>query len=160
MKTEKTKKMKEVILYFSAATALFFTPIKGLLIGVGMAIMLDTFFGLYRSIKTNGWKSVTSRRLSEVVSKMLLYEVCIISLYIIDFFVLSEIFQQWFSISFIATKMCAILLIFIEVVSIKENFEKATSKDIWKMLRTAVKRANQLKEGIVDLTNNKKDESN
>lgn len=143
--------MKTFLLYLLTATFLFFAPITGLLIGVGAAIALDTCFGIYRSVKVKGWKYVTSRRLSEIVSKMLLYEVCIILLYVIDFFVLSEILQKWFSISFFVTKLCAILLIFIEGVSIKENFEKATGKDIWALIKKALKRANELKDSIIDL---------
>ncbi len=122
---------------------------------VGAAIVLDTFFGIYRSIKVKGWKFVTSRRLSEIVSKMLLYQMCIICLYVIDFFLLTEFFQRWFSISFFATKICAILLIFIEGVSIKENFEKATGKDIWELLRKALGRAQEMKDSVTDIIDNK-----
>lgn len=142
--------MKTFLLYFLTATCLFFTPIVGLLVAVGAAIVLDTVFGIYRSIKVKGWKFVTSRRLSEIISKMLLYELCIICLYIIDFFALTEFFQKWFSVSFFATKICAILLIFIEGVSIKENFEKATGKDIWAMVKKALGRANEIKDSITD----------
>ncbi|WP_289659520.1 phage holin family protein [Flavobacterium panacagri] len=145
--------MKTFLLYLVTATCLFFTPIVGLLIAVGAAIVLDTAFGIYRSIKVKGWKFVTSRRLSEIISKMLLYEMCIICLYIIDFFALTEFFQKWFSISFFATKICAIVLIFIEGVSIKENFEKATGKDVWALIKKALGRANEIKDSITDLKN-------
>jgi hypothetical protein len=147
--------MKTYLLYIFTATCLFFTPITGLLMSVGAAIVLDTFFGIYRSIKVKGWKFVTSRRLSEIVSKMLLYQMCIICLYVIDFFLLTEFFQRWFSISFFATKICAILLIFIEGVSIKENFEKATGKDIWELLRKALGRAQEMKDSVTDIIDNK-----
>ncbi|OCB77944.1 phage holin family protein [Flavobacterium crassostreae] len=149
--------MKTFLLYLLTATFLFFAPITGLLIAVGAAIALDTCFGIYRAIMVKGWKYVTSRKLSEIISKMLLYELCIILLYVIDFFILSEIFEKWFSISFFATKVCAILLIFIEGVSIKENYEKATGKDVWAMIKKALKRANEIKDSITDLKNNTDD---
>lgn len=142
--------MKTFLLYLLTATCLFFAPIVGLLVAVGAAIVLDTAFGIYRSIKVKGWKFITSRRLSEIISKMLLYETCIIFLYVIDFFLLTEFFQKWFSVSFFATKVCAILLIFIEGVSIKENFEKATGKDVWALLKKALGRANEIKDSITD----------
>ena len=132
------------------ATCLFFTPIGGLLLAVGAAIALDTIFGIYRSVKVKGWKFITSRRLSEIISKMLLYQLCIICLYVIDFFILTEFFQHWFSISFFATKICAILLIFIEGVSIKENFEKATGHDVWGLIKKALGRANEIKDSVTD----------
>jgi len=143
--------MKTFLLYLLTATCLFFTPIVGLLIAVGAAIALDTVFGIYRSVKVRGWKFVTSRRLSEIISKMLLYEFCIVFLYVIDFFVLSEFCQHWFSVSFFATKVCAIILIFIEGVSIKENYEKATGKDVWALIKKALGRASEIKDSITDL---------
>lgn len=142
--------MKTYLLYILTATCLFFAPITGLMVAVGASIVLDTFFGIYRSVKVKGWRFITSRRLSEIISKMLLYQMCIICLYIIDFFILTEFFQYWFSISFLATKLCAILLIFIESVSIKENFEKATGHDVWKLIKKALNRANEVKDSITD----------
>lgn len=142
--------MKTFLLYLLTATCLFFSPIVGLLIAVGAAIVLDTAFGIYRSVKVKGWKFVTSRRLSEIISKMLLYELCVICLYVIDFFALSEFFQKWFSVSFFATKVCAIVLIFIEGVSIKENYEKATGRDIWALIKKALSRVNEIKDSITD----------
>ena len=121
------------------------------MIAVGMAIILDTFFGIYRSVKVKGWVFITSRRLSEIVSKMLLYEMSIICLYVMDFYFLSDINFKLFSIEFMSTKMCAIVLIFIEGVSIKENFEKATGYDIWELLKKALGRAKEVKDSVTDL---------
>lgn len=143
--------MKTTLIYIFTATCLFFAPITGLMLAVGAAIALDTVFGIYRSVKVKGWHFVTSRRLSEIISKMLLYQLSIVFLYVIDFFILSEFFEKWFSISFFATKMCAILLIFIEGVSIKENFEKATGLDVWALIKKALGRANEIKDSITDL---------
>lgn len=142
--------MKTYLIYILTATCLFFTPIRGLLIAVGAAIALDTLFGIYRAVIVKGWYFINSRTLSNIISKMLLYELCIVFLYVIDFFILSEFFEKWFSISFFATKVCAILLIFIEGVSIKENFEKATGLDIWTLLKKALGRANEIKDSITD----------
>jgi len=49
------------------------------------------------------------------------------------------------------TKICAILLIFIELVSIKENIEEAFKIDIWKMLKTALLRAKEINSDIKDI---------
>lgn len=143
--------MKTYLSYFFGAIGLFLAPIQGLMIAVGMAIVLDTFFGIYRSIKVRGWKFITSRRLSEIVSKMLLYQLCIICLYAIDFFLLSEISNKFFSVEFMATKMCAVFLIFIEGVSIKENFEMATGYDVWALIKSALGRAKEVKDSVTDI---------
>jgi len=143
--------MKQALIYFLTSIFLFIAPIQGLMIAVGMAIFLDTFFGIYRSVKVKGWIFVTSRRLSEIISKMLLYELCIICLYVMDVFFLSQITFKLFSIEFMSTKMCAIILIFIEGVSIKENFEKATGYDVWALLKKAMGRAKEMKDSVTDL---------
>lgn len=152
---QKNKLMKSILIYTITSVLLFFAPIQGLVISVGIAILMDTFCGIYRSVKIDGWGSVSSRRLSEIVSKMLLYQSCVISLFVIDKFVLHDILSMWFSVEYIMTKICTILLIFIEAVSIKENFEKATGKDVFKMLKKALSRAQVIKKSINDLTEEK-----
>lgn len=140
--------MKTYLNYILTGLTLFFAPIQGLLIAVGIGIFLDTFTGVFKSIKLNGWVSIRSRRLSHIISKMLLYQLTIIMLYIIDKFLLNEFVTQHFTIQFMFTKLVAILLIFIELVSIKENIEAALKIDIWKMLKTLLNRAKEVKEDI------------
>lgn len=137
--------------YLVASLLLFFAPIHGLLIAVGMAIILDTFTGIFKSIKLHGLSSIRSRKLSTVVSKMLLYQVTILFLFVIDKYLLSEFVSLWFGIQFMFTKACSIILIFIELVSVKENIEEAYGIDIWSMLKNALSRAKEIKSGIDDL---------
>lgn len=140
--------MKTYFNYILTGLVLFFAPIQGLLIAVGISIFLDTFTGVFKSIKINGWISIRSRKLSNVISKMLLYQLTIIMLYIIDKFLLNEFVTQHFTIQFMFTKLVAILLIFIELVSIKENIEAALKIDVWKMLKNLLNRAKEIKEDI------------
>lgn len=140
--------MKTYLNYIFTGLILFFAPIYGLLIAVGIAIILDTFTGIFKSIRLNGWRSIRSRRLSHIVSKMLLYQTTILLLFVIDKFLLNEFIQINFTIKFMFTKLVAILLIFIELVSIKENIEEALKVDIWKILKTILNRAKEVKEDI------------
>ena len=137
--------------YIFASLLLLFVPIYGLLVAVGTAIVLDTFTGVFKSIKLHGLKSIRSRKLSAIVSKMLLYEVTVLLLFLMDKYLLNEFVIQWFSIEYMFTKMCAIVLIFIELVSVKENIEEAYSIDIWKMLKRLLSRAKEIKSNIDDL---------
>jgi len=139
------------IQYLIASILLLFAPIHGLLIAVASAIMLDTFTGIFKSIKLNGWKSVRSRKLSNIVSKMLLYEVCVLFLFLMDKFLLNEFIKHAFGFDYMFTKICAILLMFIELVSIKENVEEAFNVDIWKMLKKLLNRAKEIKTDINDI---------
>jgi hypothetical protein len=134
--------------YTLASILLLFVPIYGLLVAVGTAIILDTFTGVFKSIKIHGWKSVKSRKLSNIVSKMMLYEICILLLFVMDKFVLNEFVKHAFGFEFMFTKICAILLMFIELVSVKENIEEAFKIDIWAMLKKALNRAKDINADI------------
>ena len=143
--------MKTYLNYIFSGLILFFAPIQGLLIAVAFGIFLDTFTGIFKSVKLNGWRSIRSRILSNIVSKMLLYQTTILVLYVIDKFLLNEFVKLHFTIDFMFTKLVAILLIFIELVSIKENVEAALKIDIWKMLKNLLKRAKEVKEDINEI---------
>jgi len=81
--------------YILSSLILLFVPIYGILVAVGAAIILDTFTGIFKSVKLNGWKSVRSKKLSHIVSKMLLYEICVLLLFVIDKFILNEFIFKW-----------------------------------------------------------------
>jgi hypothetical protein len=144
--------MIRYINYIFASIILLFVPIYGLLIAVGSAIVLDTFTGIFKSVKLSGWCSIRSRKLSNVISKMALYEVCILLLFIVDNYVLNEFVQHAFGFEFMFTKMCAIMLIFVELVSIKENVEETFKIKIWDMLKKAFNRAKEIKYNIKEIT--------
>jgi hypothetical protein len=138
--------------YMVSSLILLFVPIYGLLIAVAAAIVLDTFTGIFKSVKLKGWSSIRSRTLSNIISKMALYEVCILFLFVIDKFLLNEFILHWFGFTFMFTKICAILLIFIELVSIKENVEEIFKIDIWKLLKKFFLRAKEVKNNINEIT--------
>jgi hypothetical protein len=143
--------MKSFLNYIITGFILFLAPIQGLLIAVGIGIALDTFTGIFKSIKLNGLKSIRSRKLSNVISKMLLYQVTLILLFLIDKYLLNEFVQLHFTIQFMFTKLVAILLLFIELTSIKENLEEALNVDIWKMLKNLLNRAKEVKSDINEI---------
>lgn len=138
--------------YIFTSLILLFVPIYGLLIAVGSAIVLDTFTGIFKSIKLNGLKSIRSRKLSNIISKMALYEICIVFLYLIDNYVLNEFIKSAFGFDFMFTKICAILLIFVELVSIKENIEETFNVDIWQLLKKSFNRAKEIKSNLDEIT--------
>ena len=138
--------MKTYIIYFFTTLLLFFAPIQGLLISVATAIALDTIFGVAKSIKKKD--RITSRKLSNIISKFVLYQAAVLLIFTIDTFLLGEFFKVWFSIPYFFTKVVTIILIFIEAVSIKENFEEAFKIDIFGMLKKALKRSKDIKADV------------
>lgn len=142
----------KLIQSFSISLLAFFMPVQGILIAVGVAIALDTLTGIYKSVKTG--QSFISRRFADVILKMFVYELVTIMIFTIDHLLLSEFFCLWFSVSYFFTKACTIVLIFTEMVSIKENIEQAHGINILKQLRNALKRTKDLKNDVFDLTKN------
>jgi hypothetical protein len=138
--------------YIITSILLLFVPIYGLLVAVGASIILDTFTGIFKSVRLNGWVSIRSRKLSNVISKMALYEICILFLFVMDKYVLNEFVKHAFGFDFMFTKVCAIVLIFVELVSVKENIEETFKIDIWALLKKALNRAKEAKEGITEIT--------
>jgi hypothetical protein len=138
--------MKTYITYFFTNLLLFFAPIQGLLISVGTAIALDTIFGISKAIRLK--EKITSRKLSNIVSKFVLYQAAVLLIFTIDVFLLGEFFKLWFSIPYFFTKVVTIILLFIEAVSIKENFEEAFNVDVLKMLKKFLKRSVDIKQDI------------
>ena len=125
-------------------------PVQGMLIAVGAAIGLDTLTGIYKSVKIG--QPLISRRFADIILKMFVYELVTLMIFTIDYCLLSEFFCLWFSVSFFFTKACAMVLIFTEMVSIKENIEQAHGIDILRQLRNALKRTKDLKNDVFDLT--------
>ncbi|WP_169336031.1 phage holin family protein [Flavobacterium rivuli] len=130
----------------------FLIPVQGILIAVGAAIAIHTVTGIYKSVRLR--QSFISRRFADVILKMFVYELVILMLFSIDYFLLSEFFCLWFSVNYFFTKACAMVLIFTEMVSIKENIEQAHGINILKQLREALKRTKDLKDYVFDLTKN------
>jgi hypothetical protein len=145
--------MKAYFLNFAVGLLFFFTPIQGLVVAVGIAVVLDTFTGIYKTIRIRGWRSIRSRQLSNIISKMVLYEICIIALFPIDKFLLNELLFQIISIHYFATKIACVAIILVELTSIKENIEEALKIDIWKTLKNFIKRAKEVSNDYDEIQN-------
>jgi hypothetical protein len=142
--------MKEFIAYIATSLIMFFTPVGGILIAVAVAIALDTIFGISKAITKK--EKLTSRRASHIVSKFVLYQAAVLLIFTMDKFLLGEFFKIWFSIEFFFTKVVAIIIIFIEMLSMKENFEEAFNINIFSKVKEALKRTKEFKEDIQEIT--------
>lgn len=145
--------MKTYLSNIAAGLLLFFSPIQGLIVAVGIAVIADTFTGIFKTIKIKGWRSIRSRQLSNIISKMVLYEVCVIALFPIDKFLLNELLFQLVSINYFATKIACVAIILVELTSIKENIEEALKIDIWKTLKNFIKRAKEVSNDYDEIKN-------
>lgn len=138
-------------IYLSMVSA-FFMPITGLMFLIGFAIFVDTITGVWKARKLK--QPITSRGLSSMVSKMLLYEITVILFYLIDYFILNDIILTFFSVPLMLTKMLSLVLVSIEVVSINENYKAVKGIDLWVSAKNLITRAKELKKDADQIRHN------
>lgn len=126
----------------------FITPIKWLLIGAGALIVLDTVTGVYKAKKRN--HPITSKRFGHVISKFVLYQVAIISAYIVELMVNQP---DYLPIARIVTVGIALT----ELKSILENLASVTGANIWSFLLAYLKRKDEVIAEVAETLDNTKD---
>ena len=136
---------KEILTLTSIIFA-FFLPISGILIMIGVLIAIDTFTGIWKANKLK--EKITSRKLSGIISKLALYEITVIMFFLIDKFILNDIILTFFSVPFMLTKVTALVLASIEVMSINENYKAVKSIDLWSSLKNLLARSAEIKNDI------------
>jgi len=125
-----------------AIVSSFFLPIYGILILIFFCIVFDTITGIWKAKKTK--TPVTSRRLSAIISKVLLYEATVMLFYLMDFYLLNDIVMTFFSVELLTTKILALVLVSIEVISINENYKAVKGIDLWASLKNLFARAKEV----------------
>ena len=122
--------MKQYLMPMSVAIISIFTPVTPILLTIGVLIMIDFFVGIFRAFKMN--EQITSRKMGNTISKMFLYQLTIISLFLFETYILLGILP--------VTKIGAALISVTELKSIDESVEKMTGVGIWKKLVKVIKR--------------------
>ena len=126
----------------------FLAPIQGILITVGVLILADTILGVWKARKLK--EKISSRKLSQIISKMFLYEGTIVLFFMIDKFMLGDILQQFFAVEYLLTKVVALVLASIEVFSMDENYRAVRTYGLWHAFKKLVGRARDVKEELKD----------
>ena len=134
------------ILAFSICTVL--TPIVPLVLIAVVAIILDTCFGIWKSIRKGGWKSIRSRRLSHTISKTLLYSGAIVFVFLLEKFVIADILAHFIAIDLVLTKAFTFFCVYTEIKSINESYFSVTGVNVWDKF---IKFAKRSKETLEDL---------
>jgi hypothetical protein len=145
--------IKQSFTQLLAVIGAFFLPISGILFLIGFAIVVDTLTGLWKAKKLK--IKITSRKLSAIISKLMLYEVAVIGFYLIDFWILNDIILKFFSVPLMLTKILSLILCSIEVMSINENYKAVKGIDIWQGMKNLFARAKEIKTDIDGVRYNK-----
>jgi hypothetical protein len=119
------------------------SPVKPMIYVALLAIILDTLFGIWRSVKKGGWKAIRSRRLSHVISKSLLYCGAILFIFLVEKYIAADLLAHFISVDLVMTKIVAFFCVAVEIKSINESYESVTGKNLLKSLREFVTRAKE-----------------
>ena len=144
-----TTKLKLYSMQLFAIVSSFFLPISGILILIGVSVIVDTITGVCKSKKLG--TPITSRKLSAVISKILLYEVTVMLFYLIDYFIINDIVLTFFSVELLITKILALVLVSIEVISLNENIKAVKGIDLWTSLKNLFRRAKEVTQDFKDI---------
>lgn len=139
--------MKNTTLAIFASLFTVLAPVQPLVLVAILAIFIDTIFGVWRSVKKNGWTSFKSRRLSDTLGKATLYSGGIVFTFLIEKFIAGDIIAHFISVELIMTKFVAFFCVVVEVKSINESYESVTGKNILAAMRKFVTRSKEELDG-------------
>jgi hypothetical protein len=133
--------MKNYMMMMFASAVVVISPVLPMIYVSLLAIFIDTCFGVWRSVKKNGWVSFRSRRLADTMSKSLLYSGGIFFTWLIEKYIAGDIVSNFISIDLIMTKFVAFFCVVVEVKSMNESYESVTGKNILSSMKKFVSRS-------------------
>ena len=137
MKIDITLLFKSLIV----AVIAFLAPVQWLIAGVAALILFDTLTGVYRAYKTG--QAVTSKRFSHIISKFALYNIAIISGYVLQLMIGLDVVPL--------AKIIAVAIGMTELKSVLENINVITGIDLWTLVMNQLKRnTDDLSKAAVD----------
>lgn len=138
-----------MITIFGIITALL-SPIKYLMILVGVFIVIDTIFGIYTSKKIG--VKLTSRKLSRFISKMVVYQSVVILAFAIDKLLIGDLLLLVLSVPLTITKIATLALVINECFSIDEKLRMINSeKGLWFYFKQMIGIAKLIKKETDDI---------
>lgn len=127
-------------------TALF-APIASLMVLVGVAIALDTIFGVWKAYKTN--EQITSRKMSNLTIKLCLYQGAMLLFYLVDLYILQGSISILANHPLFASKVLAAWLVITEVKSVNENYAIVTGTDVIKNTASSIVKLREFYSKII-----------
>ena len=119
--------------FWLLASLAVFLPIKELMLTIGFLVAVDMVVGIWKALKLK--QRIRSRRMSDTVTKLLLYQIAIMSGFLIETFIIAELIP--------ITKLVATVIAVIEFKSIIESIESVTGKDLWSKIKTIIGRKSE-----------------
>ena len=136
---------------FSAIIASILTilaPVLPMIILAILMVIIDTGFGMWRTIKLKGWNSLLSKKFSDIFGKIIIYSLAILVTYFIEMHIAKDIIAEFISVELFMTKVVAGAVVYTEIKSIDEKYEQVTKKSFLRGLRKIVTRAKEEKNNL------------
>jgi holin family protein len=149
IKTQSTILLAKVKTGYTALFGIFcafFFPLVPFLLTVGLAILVDTYYGIRAARKLQ--EPITSKGLSRIVSKMVLYQSAVVLLFCLEKVILGDFIVLITAIPFVLTKIASAFLIYIELTSISESYQIITGISIWDRFKKMVRRTGETRKEI------------
>jgi len=126
----------------------FISPIYGLFLIVGIAVILDTTFGIYKTLKLEGYKGIESNKLFNIAVKTFFYMGSMLLGYVVSIYITEGIL---FGIDFFVPKFLCVLWTSIECKSMDETNIKLGNKSIIEHIKKMIKGFKNFKKDINEI---------
>jgi heme/copper-type cytochrome/quinol oxidase subunit 1 len=136
---------------FSAIIASILTilaPVLPMIILAILMVIIDTGFGMWRTVKLRGWDNLLSKKFSDIFGKIIIYSLAILVTYFIEMYIAKDIIAEFISVELFMTKVIAGAVVYTEIKSIDEKYEQVTKKSFLRGLRKIVTRAKEEKTNL------------
>lgn len=117
------------------------SPAVPLILTVGFLVVVDFLFAIYRQWKQDP-KQITSRKMSNTVSKLTTYTLAILSIFLLEKYILAEVLP--------ISKMAAGLICLVELKSIDESFFILNKYSLWSKIVSLINRGESNTKAILD----------
>jgi len=108
----------------------FIAPVKPLMVAIGTLIIIDLVLGVWAAVKKK--EKITSRGLSRTITKLVTYQLAIIS---------SLIMESYFAAGIPIVKIISGLIAITEFKSILENTTRLTGINFWEIMMKRIIRS-------------------
>lgn len=121
--------IKEQFFILATFVATIFSPVFPMVASVLLFIVLDTLTGLVKAKYVKESRNSNSLKRG-LLPKLIIYTACLLVVYIGDRYITNQFVKHYFLFDYLLTRVVALILIFIEIWSIDENFKSIFGKSL------------------------------
>ena len=133
-----------------ASICTILSPIVPMIVLAILMVFIDTFFGIWRTVKLKGWDNILSKKLSDIFGKIIIYSLAILMAFFIEKHITADFIAEFISVDLFVTKIVAGSVVYTELKSIDEKYKEVTGKSFLKGLRKIVTRAKEEKNNLIN----------